>query len=228
VSARAAGGGRRVVLAGLGVALVAFVAVPLAALLPTLLEAPPGALSSALAEGRAAWNTALLCAGALGVALIAGVPTGLALARAQLPRWLAAACTLPYAVPPYVTTLAWIQLANPTNGLLTAWLPLDVYSLAGMCWVLGLHLSPLVALSLRDALGAVDPALEEAARVSGASPLRVATDASHGRTLRDALAELGAGSSTSIDALRELLRARVRATVETDAFAAWWDAMSGP
>lgn len=58
--------------------------------------------------------------------------------------------------------------------------------------------------------------------------LRVATDASHGRTLRGALAELGAGSSTSIDALRELLRARVRATVETDAFAAWWDAMSGP
>jgi iron(III) transport system permease protein len=168
--------GRGAVLAGLGVALVAFVAVPLATLLPTLADAPPGTLSAALGEGRAAWNTARLCAGALCVALIAGVPTGLALARARLPRWLGAACALPYAVPPYVTTLAWIQLANPTNGALTAYVPLDVYSLPGMCWVLGLHLSPLVALSVRDALGAVDPALEEAARVSGASPLRVARD----------------------------------------------------
>jgi hypothetical protein len=57
--------------------------------------------------------------------------------------------------------------------------------------------------------------------------LRAAQDESAGRTLREALAELGEGSASSLEALRELLRARVRATVETDAFAAWWDAMSG-
>jgi iron(III) transport system permease protein len=121
-------------------------------------------------------NTALLALGTLLVALGTGAPVGWALARAALPRWLAVACTLPYAIPPYVTTIAWITLANPTNGVLRAWLPVDVYTLPGMAWVLGLHLSPFVSLAVRDALGSIDPSLEEAARVSGAGPWRVARD----------------------------------------------------
>ncbi|MFN7147316.1 MAG: ABC transporter permease, partial [Myxococcota bacterium] len=96
-------------------------------------------------------------------------------ARRRLPPLLEAALVLPYAVPPYVTTIAWILLANPTNGVLTRWLPVNAYTLAGMIGVLGLHLSPVVAMATRDALGRIDPSLEEAARVSGATPLQVAT-----------------------------------------------------
>ena len=162
---------RTLVLTALGAGLLGFAALPLLALLPRA-----GDLGAVAGEGLAARNTALLALGALLVALGTGAPVGWALARARLPRWLTAACTLPYAIPPYVTTIAWITLANPTNGLLRAWLPVDVYTLPGMAWVLGLHLSPFVSLSVRDALGAIDPSLEEAARVSGAG---------WGRTLRD-------------------------------------------
>ncbi len=158
-------------LAVLAAGVMVFAVGPLLALLPRA-----GDLDAALAEGPAAANTALLALGALLVALLAGGPVGWALARAQLPRLLTSACTLPYAIPPYVTTIAWITLANPSNGLLRAWLPVDVYTLPGMAWVLGLHLSPFVSLAVRDALGAIDPALEEAARVSGARPLRAAQD----------------------------------------------------
>lgn len=162
---------KRVVLAGIAVLLAGFVVLPLG-----LLVRGAGAFDAAWGERAAAWNTLLLCAGSLGVALVAGVPVGWALARVRLPRLLATATTLPYAVPPYVTTIAWITLANPTNGVLRAWLPVDVYTLPGMAWVLGLHLSPFVSLAVRDALTTMDPVLEEAARVSGASPSRVFRD----------------------------------------------------
>lgn len=162
---------RRLALGAVAAALLLFVAVPLGLLL--LRAGDPGA---ALAHADAALNTLLLCAGVLALALAVGVPLGFALARVRMPGWLVGASTLPYAIPPYVTTIAWIQLANPTNGLLTRWLPLDVYGLGGMIWVLGLHLSPFVSLAVRDALGRLDPALEEAALLCGASPVRVVRD----------------------------------------------------
>ncbi|MEN9784846.1 MAG: transporter permease [Pseudomonadota bacterium] len=155
----------------LAAALAVFVLLPLVALAPYA-----GDGQRALGEGRAAVNTLVVCGGTLLVAAGCGVPVGWALSRVRLPRVLQAACTLPYAIPPYVTTIAWITLANPRNGLLLPWLPVDVYTRAGMAWVLGLHLSPFVSLATRDALGAVDPALEEAARVSGAGALRTARD----------------------------------------------------
>jgi iron(III) transport system permease protein len=159
------------VQAGVAVALALFVLLPLLALLPRA-----GAWAQVLGEGRAAHNTLLVGGGALAIAAGCGIPVGWALARVRMSRALQAACTLPYAIPPYVTTIAWITLANPRNGLLLPWLPVDVYTRAGMAWVLGLHLSPFLSLATRDALGAIDPALEEAARVSGAGPLRTARD----------------------------------------------------
>lgn len=162
---------RRLVLGAIAAALALFVGLPLG-----LLALRAGHPALALDHLDAARNTALLCGGVLALALALGVPLGFALARVRLPGPLALACTLPYAIPPYVTTIAWIQLGNPSNGLLTRWLPIDVYGLPGMIWVLGLHLSPFVSLAVRDALARVDPALEEAARVGGASPLRAAID----------------------------------------------------
>ncbi|MFZ5478217.1 MAG: ABC transporter permease [Myxococcota bacterium] len=162
---------KQLVLALLAAFLAVFALLPLALLLPRA-----GAFGVAAGEWEAAANTLVLCGGTVALALAVGLPLGVALARVRLPAWLARAVVLPYAVPPYVTTIAWIQLANPSNGLLTRWLPLDVYSLPGMVWVLGLHLSPFVSLAVRDALGRLDPALEEAARVAGASRARVLRD----------------------------------------------------
>ncbi|MDP2307748.1 MAG: ABC transporter permease subunit [Pseudomonadota bacterium] len=158
---------RRILLVAVGLLLAFFVGLPLA-----LLAADASSAGLTASEGEAILNTVLLAAGTAGVACLAGLPVGWVAARRRLPSALEAAIILPYAVPPYVTTIAWILLANPTNGILTAWLPVNAYTLAGMIGVLGLHLSPVVAMATRDALGRIDPVLEEAARVAGASAWR--------------------------------------------------------
>ena len=158
---------RRLLLGAVAVFLLAFVVLPLLLLALGLSD-----VSLALGEGEAIWNTVLLSLGAAAVALGCGLPIGWVAARRKLPPLLESAILLPFAVPPYVTTVAWIVLANPTNGVLTQWMDVNVYTLAGMIGVLGLHLSPIVALAARDALARIDPSLEEAARVSGAGPWR--------------------------------------------------------
>jgi len=144
--------------------LLVFGGLPLLRLLP---EA--GAVDAALAEGPALANSLAVAGGALLLAGPVGLGLGAALARAPAATPLA---LLPYVTPPYVSTIAWITLANPTTGWLRALAPVDVYGRAGMAWVLGLHLAPVVALAVRDALRGMDPALIEAARLAGAGPAR--------------------------------------------------------
>lgn len=151
---------------GLALLLAAFVALPLG-----LLAARAGAFERLAGEADAALGTLLLVAGVVGFTLVAGVPLGLLLARVRLPAALVGLVTLPYAVPPYVGTLAWIRMGNPTTGWFAP--HVDVYGLGGMVLVLGLHLTPLVALLVQDAARRIDPATEEAARLAGASPLMV-------------------------------------------------------
>lgn len=158
---------RQLVLFAVAALLLVFVALPLA-----LLAAGASFEGLTAAELPAIWNTVVLAAGTAALAGLVGAPVGWVAARRALPPVLEAAIVLPYAVPPYVTTIAWILLANPTNGLLSAWLPVHAYSMVGMVGVLGLHLSPVVAMAVRDAFGRIDPTLEEAARVAGAGPWR--------------------------------------------------------
>ena len=129
---------RLTVLAGIGLLLLLFVALPLGSLAAGASTAGLGA-----GEGEAIVNTVLLAIGTAAVACAAGLPVGWVAARRRLPPVLESAIILPYAVPPYVTTIAWILLANPTNGLLTPVLPIHAYTLWGMIWVTGLHLSPV-------------------------------------------------------------------------------------
>jgi iron(III) transport system permease protein len=66
--------------------------------------------------------------------------------------------------------------AQSTNGLvnaifeyLTGTKPFNIYSLWGLIWVEGLITAPVSFLILAAALKGMDPALEEAAKVSGSS-----------------------------------------------------------
>ncbi|MDY4920198.1 MAG: iron ABC transporter permease [Phascolarctobacterium sp.] len=90
-----------------------------------------------------------------------------------------------YMIPPYVGAIAWVQLLNPSVGYLNnifKWAfgleaaPFDIYTFWGLAWVLTLFYSPFAFITISRAMEKMDPTLEEAARVSGASPLRTVLD----------------------------------------------------
>lgn len=183
---------RRVLLGLIAAALLAFGVVPL-----LLLATGAGDFAGILDQGDALVNTVLLAGGVVVTAGVFGTPLGLVFARYQVPGWMSGASLLPYAIPPYVTTIAWIALANPTTGWLRS-TGVNVYSLPGMIWVLGLHLAPVVALNVRDATLRLDPALEEAARLCGASRSRVLRDVTLPMLAPAALTAAGFVASASI------------------------------
>ncbi len=173
---------RWVVLGGSVLLLVSLVVLPLA-LLGSWLFTDPSAAGAALVHPlnlRATWNTVKLALAILAFTLVVGVPLGFLIGRTDLPgrRTWRAVCTTPYIIPPYVTCIAWISLLNPTTGLFNRVLRglglpvLDIYTLGGMTWVMGLALTPFVMLATADALSRMDASLEEQARIAGANPLR--------------------------------------------------------
>jgi iron(III) transport system permease protein len=90
---------------------------------------------------------------------------------------------IPLVIPTILFTVAWILLASPKIGLINLVLQswsgsdapfVDIYSLGGMIWVDGLHYSPMAFLLMTAAFRGMDPSLEEAALMSGASLLQVA------------------------------------------------------
>ncbi|NCB35719.1 MAG: iron ABC transporter permease, partial [Clostridia bacterium] len=89
---------------------------------------------------------------------------------------------LTYMVPPYVGAMAWLRLLNPNVGIINQVLrdifgltgtvgPLNIYTLPGMIWVLTCFYFPYAFITISRAMEKMDPSLEEASRISGASPL---------------------------------------------------------
>jgi iron(III) transport system permease protein len=83
-------------------------------------------------------------------------------------------------VPSQITTIAWIELLGPSSALLhlIGLAPAPgtrhpLYSATGITLLLGLEHAPLAFLGLRTALRSLPGELIEAARASGARPLRV-------------------------------------------------------
>lgn len=116
----------------------------------------------------------------LGAALFAfviAVTLALLIGRTELPfrRALQSVFTLPAALPPFILGMGWVALANPRAGLLnllTSPGTFDVYGRVGIAFVLGGAGLPLVFLPTLAALSRIDSSLEEAARMSGATPAR--------------------------------------------------------
>ena len=90
---------------------------------------------------------------------------------------------MPLIIPGVLFVVAWILLGSPRIGLVNVALQslfgtdlvfVDVYSLPGMAFVDGLHYSPMAFLLMTAAFRSMDPALEEAALMSGASIASVA------------------------------------------------------
>ena len=86
-----------------------------------------------------------------------------------------------YMVPPYVGAMAWLRLLNPTVGNLNVFLkdllhlsemPFNIYSVGGLIWVLTSFYYPYAFITISRAMENMDPSLEEASKISGASPIK--------------------------------------------------------
>ena len=94
--------------------------------------------------------------------------------------FISAVSMIPLFVPPLVAAVAWSILASPKTGLLNTiikWTGIDfrfdVYTMGGMIAIFGIYYAPYVYMFTASALRNMDPALEEAAEVSGATAVRI-------------------------------------------------------
>ena len=86
-----------------------------------------------------------------------------------------------YMVPPYVGAMAWLRLLNPNAGVLNKFLmqifnlpkaPFNIYTVGGIVWVLTCFYYPYAFITISREMEKMDPSLEEASKISGASPLK--------------------------------------------------------
>ncbi|MGP3945466.1 MULTISPECIES: ABC transporter permease [Streptomyces] len=128
-------------------------------------------------------NSLWFALGSAALALILGTTLAYIQVRTDTPfkSLFFAASLVPLIVPGILYSTSWIFLGDPQSGLLNALLfkpltgtsPVNIYSVWGMIWVQGLHLSPVAFLLMVAAFRAMDPSLEESAAMSGASRLTV-------------------------------------------------------
>ena len=132
------------------------------------------------ATGRLVLDTAVLVGAVVAAAVALGVPLAWLVTRSDLPgrAFWAVAAALPLVVPSYVAALALLGALGP-RGMLQRLLegPFgvervpEIYGFAGAFLALTLSTYPYVYLLVAAALRDLDPALEEAARGLGHSPL---------------------------------------------------------
>ena len=128
--------------------------------------------------GEALFNTLVACGGGTIIAVTIGLAFSWIVVRTNTPfkRFIAAASILPLFAPPLVAGVAWVILGSPKTGLINTmfkWAHLDLhvdfYSLPGLIFVFGIYYAPYVYMFTASALRNMDPSLEEAAEISGAS-----------------------------------------------------------
>lgn len=173
-------------------ALLAFLTLyPLGMLLyGSLHSTPPGVAGEFNLDGyrgMATTENAIILVNTTSMALI---NTGISMTLAILLAWIVARTdtpasrvletliTLPFFVPPILTAMAWGMLGNPQVGAINSfwrWLTgtnttiINVYSYFGVVWHMMQYATTFLFLFIVDAFRAMDPAMEESSRMSGAS-----------------------------------------------------------
>jgi iron(III) transport system permease protein len=132
-------------------------------------------------NGWQLWATTLAFAlGSSALAILLGFTSAWLLARTNVPfrQTVFLGAFLSLAAPLIVKGIGWILLLGPNNGLINVWLrawfglqgtPIELFGLGGMILVEGLLWTPIALLLALPPLRAMDPALEEAASMCGAS-----------------------------------------------------------
>jgi iron(III) transport system permease protein len=185
---------RTLALVALGLALGFLSLYPMAMLLyGSLHSTPPGTAGYFNLDGyrslltpdnlEVMWNTVGIALTKTVLSMVLAVLLAWIVARTDTPgrQTLEVLITLPFFIPPILTASAWGMLGNPQVGsinLAWKWLtgspdPLvNVFSWGGVIWHMMQYSTPFLFLFIVDAFRAMDPALEESSRMSGASRTR--------------------------------------------------------
>jgi iron(III) transport system permease protein len=135
-------------------------------------------------NGWQLWGTTLAFAvGSSLLAIALGFPSAWLLARTNVPfrKTVLVGAFLSLSAPLVVKGIGWILLLGPNNGLINVWLraafglegtPITLFGLGGMILIEGLLWTPIALLLALPPLSAMDPSLEEAAAMCGASRWR--------------------------------------------------------
>jgi iron(III) transport system permease protein len=128
------------------------------------------------------WNTLIIAVMATVMAILIGFTLAWILTRTNVPgrETLERLMELPYYMTPLVGALAWSVIAGPKSGFVNqvwkAWGGpgdlVDIYGHFGIAWVMALFEGTVAFVMISASMKSMDPALEESARVIGASKLR--------------------------------------------------------
>ncbi|HTR86119.1 MAG TPA: iron ABC transporter permease [Reyranella sp.] len=127
-------------------------------------------------------NTVVIALMATAMAIVIGFSLAWILTRTNVRgrELLERLMELPYYMTPLVGALAWSVIAGPKSGFVNqlwhAWGGkgdiVDVYSYFGIAWIMALFEGTVAFVMISASMKSMDPALEESARVMGASKLR--------------------------------------------------------
>ncbi len=127
-------------------------------------------------------NTVYIAVMATVMAILIGFTLAWILTRTNVPGRdkLERLMELPYYMTPLVGALAWSVIAGPKSGFVNqvwkAWGGrsdlVDIYGYFGIAWVMALFEGTVAFVMISASMKSMDPALEESARVMGASKLR--------------------------------------------------------
>jgi iron(III) transport system permease protein len=127
---------------------------------------------------RVAANTLIFTVTATCIALLFGLPMAWLVERTDIggKTLIYALMTLGLLIPGIYTAMGWTMIAHPRIGILNRWLmellalddaPINIATPVGMGFVQGLSLSALAFILTAQMFRAMNPTLEEAARVHG-------------------------------------------------------------
>jgi iron(III) transport system permease protein len=130
---------------------------------------------------RVLWNTVLFSAVTLATSFAFALPIAWLMERTDFPGKpiVFTLMTTALLIPSFAVALGWVFLLHPKIGIINQVLvalfgladaPFDVANIAAMGVVEGLNLTPLAFVMTAVVLRSMDPALEEAAAISGARP----------------------------------------------------------
>ena len=127
-------------------------------------------------------NTLLVASVATVLAIVIGFAMGWILSRTNVPGRAAfeQLMAMPYYVTPLMGALAWALIGSPTSGFVNQiWRALggdghliDVNTPWGIAWVMALFEGSVAFVMIAAVMKSMDPALEEASQIIGASRLR--------------------------------------------------------